>query len=863
MAEKFSLSMLRKFTPKYEFNPFTRYDVDEINNLMTYASGLIIKDQLTADELETDKSLKMSDRYIRAIDGNLKKAKKFEINAIIKNYVEINPYYKALQDEYNIDPYTSRKAKDMTIIASMESSSLSVNDQSLFNKCFYETIEYFKNVTMTDAFSNQDYNTEFFNWYLSFSTILKFLNYKMEYYFDVDSYDKNKLKNGFISWGMDYFDEFPLVYQRRIYKAINDLVRSKGTNEVFIKIKEIFSFAGIDINKYYIAKSKDKSDLNFFRTPIDKDIDYRSSEMISYEEITEDDPYWRVEKEDLLENDFSPLATKYISIDAKIDMIKNSRRLSYFYTFLNIVDRFNKDKIEAEMIKNSGLSYEEASKKYGILSEDFSFRNSLISKSKINIYNAIIALTILVFKRMNWSDEIHRKLEIGEVYQYNSKENLTEKINEVRKNLYWNKKKYTESKWNELMDLMNEFKVKDFENFSDIDLKEVVDKFKSSSVYSRQALFVSDYAKDDVIPSKLEDERYYDVMEYITNSVLNNKTEIKLKSLYKYTYLQDVLTDFTQYSINAGYFDKNKIYNCLINNEDLLNDVKELVSYSSSGILKKALSNFENNKTVSNSERLFIILEEFLESAISNDQYKGKLQVELYTSLNPFMNIFISNIRDKKDKIFSIRDFVETFYYNEDLRERIQNAINETPDPDICNTLIDLWNSSYTSMFDMKNFKGYKTFSEYLLNVDPELYYYIQNEKQEDYNFNPDYSKIYRDKIIELSESISSYLDLKEDLFIENNFIGISSYIKEYMYILATIFKSYTLETVKTKQNLVIDDKFENGIRINDSFALGGTNLFFKDTIILSEAFNMKVNEKLNEESIKLTDSIKFTVNEN
>ena len=48
--------MLRKFTPKYTFNIFNREDIDELNNLTLYASGLIIKDELTAEEAETDTS---------------------------------------------------------------------------------------------------------------------------------------------------------------------------------------------------------------------------------------------------------------------------------------------------------------------------------------------------------------------------------------------------------------------------------------------------------------------------------------------------------------------------------------------------------------------------------------------------------------------------------------------------------------------------------------------------------------------------------------------------------------------------------------------------------------------------------------
>ena len=263
---KFSPEMLRKFTPKYTFNIFNREDIEELNNLTLYVSGLIIKDEHTAEEAETDRSLRLADRYIRATEGNLKGARSFEINAIIKNYAEENVYYKGLQDLYNISPYRSRKAKDREIITSLNSSALSLKEQSLFQKCYYDTLKYYKEVTYTRAFSNQDHDVEFFNWYLVFSAALKYLNSKMEHYFDVDTYDKTKLKNGFISWGLDYFDDFPITYQRRVYKAINDLVRSKGTNEAFLKIRGIFQFAGLNVNKYYLAKNENSDRLTFYQT---------------------------------------------------------------------------------------------------------------------------------------------------------------------------------------------------------------------------------------------------------------------------------------------------------------------------------------------------------------------------------------------------------------------------------------------------------------------------------------------------------------------------------------------------------------------------------------------------------------------
>lgn len=844
--------MLRKFTPKYTFNIFNREDIDELNNLTLYASGLIIKDELTAEEAETDTSLRLADRYIRAVEGTLNDARSFEINAIIKNYTETNKYYRGLQDLYNIPPYVARKAKDREIITSLNSSALPLADQSLFQKCYYETLNYYKNVTYTKAFSNQDYDIEFFNWYLVFSSILKYMNAKMEKYFDVDTYDELKLKNGFISWGLDYFDDFPTTYKRKVYKAMNDLIRSKGTNEVFLKIRNIFQFAGLNIHKYYLGKNKENSNLVFYKTPIDEQPDFKNNKKVAYEDLTDDDPYWRADKEDILDEDFNPAPTKYISVDTIIDLMDNNKKLSYLVTFLNEIMIYNENLIRTPMLRDKSLTREEALSTYGILDDSFNFRNSKISTGKIKIFDALVALIVLVMKRMNWDETIHRKLVIPRVYQYTS-QNLTEVVKKARNNLYWSRKRYKESVWKSMMDLLNEFKIKTFSNFNQIDLKEVLDMFESSSVYARQLKFVAEYSKDDVIPTKLDQERYFDVLEYTMNSVLHNVTDLKLSTLHMYIDLQDLLTKFVGYELTTGYLTEDDIYKALLVNDDLLKDISVLVTVINRSSLQASLDKYRKNPTVDTARLLFLNLEATLEQLISQDKYKGRVVVDNYTTLSPYLNIFLSNIKKKEREIFSIKDFLSSYYYNENLRSRLENFILQAEDPEIYNSFLDLWENSYVSSYHNDMMKGYNTFSDYLMNNDAELYMFTQIKESADYDYEPDYSKQYRDKIIELTESLSTYLDLNEELLIQNNFIGITTYIKDYMNILITIFKSFTTQTTDSSNNFTFDNEFDNFVRVTDSFQMNLSTLSFLDVIEVSESYQQNVTdgEQFSDESDK------------
>ena len=860
-STKFSADMLRKFTPKYTFNIFNREDIDELNRLTLYISGLIIKDEQTADEAETARSMKAADRFIRATEGTLRGARSFEVNAIIKNYSEENEYYKGLRDLYNIPPYKARKARDREIITSLNSSALSLSDQSLYQKCYYDTLAYYKNVTYTRAFSNQDYNVEFFNWYLTFSAALKFLNSKMEGYFDVDTYDKLKLKNGFISWGLDYFDDFPLVYQRKIYKAINDLVRSKGTNEVFIKIQNIFKFSGLGIHKYHLGKNSDNTNLVFYRTPIDAEPNFTTAKPFSYENLTNDDPYWRADKEDILDEDFSPVATKYISVDTSIDVMDNSKKLSYLVTYLNEIMIYNENLIEGPMLRDKGLTREEAIRKYGILDDSFNFRNARISSGKIRLYDGLIALMVLLYKRMNWPDTIHRKLQIPRVYQYTS-QNLSQTVEDARSNLYWSKKRYRKSTWKAMMDFLNEFKIKTFSNYNQVDLKDVLDEYARSIVYSRQIRFIAEHTKDDVLPLRLSEERNFEALEYLMNSLLDPVNDITFNHIYQYTDLQELLTKFVEYELNTGSLTEDKIYASLVGNDNLLKDVEDIILAVNTPNLKHNLATFKSKKNTATAKALLTSLETTLEAAISAGAYKGRMVIHNYKYLAPYLNIFIGAIKPSERTIFSVREFLDSYYYNEELRTRLEGFILQAEDPEIYNSFLKLWNDSYVSTYRSDLMRGFNSFSEYLLHADPELYTYVQVTPSADYNYQPDYSKEYRDKIIELTESISTYLDLKEELFIQNSFVGITSYIKDYMNILITIFKSYTTQTVATDQNFSFTGEFDNYIRVTDSFQMKLSTLSFMDVIEVTEAHskNIRDDQPAKGETLKVTEGLTLTI---
>ena len=112
----FDKKLLRKFSPRYYYNPFSKLDITELENIIEYARGLVVKDEEIADKYETDASLRSADKYLRAIEGvNGKIIPDAERQTILAAYVEQNIYYAELYKLYGIQPYYSRRAKDYHI----------------------------------------------------------------------------------------------------------------------------------------------------------------------------------------------------------------------------------------------------------------------------------------------------------------------------------------------------------------------------------------------------------------------------------------------------------------------------------------------------------------------------------------------------------------------------------------------------------------------------------------------------------------------------------------------------------------------------------------------------------------------------
>lgn len=872
----FNKNMLRTYNEQIFYNIFKEEDIKEINEVIRYGEGLVIKNNYLAERFETDTTMSNSNMYIAAIENSLlynTTMSEIKRKTIIDSYNEGNPYYIYLRTNYGIAPYDARKTKDYHILKA-SNNTLNPSDEKLFIECYYDMLEYFLKVTITNAFDNQTFIREYYNTYILFGTILRYVTRKMETYFNVDLYTRRDLKNGFISWGFDYFDEVPLAYQRRIFKALNDLVRNKGTDNVFTIISNLFSYQNININKYMLAKIQDNTIINapdslaLYKVPFDEDLDINSHEQVNYNDVVDEDPYWRSNEEEILDVRFNTVNTKYISSDINIDLSDSSKEMSYFISLLNSAEILDKDLVK-DYIGIHKLTKKEAKAEYGLLDTDFYFTDNNISKSPIYIYDAIIALSLLVLNQMNYKDLItyYEDNEIKGIYGYNFNQNYLEEIKKVREHLYWNKSNFPKSKWNEYMNFFSSFRIKDISRYEQYDIEAILNEYQSNIRYYNQLLYVSEYVLEYNHSKKMNDyiknEAIYDGIEYLINILMDNTRKVPLEVLFKYTDLHSLLSKFVDYQVETGLMSKEKLLigfrdNVLINKE--LKTFMLKVNDPNLNIIIDGYLNTEE-KNLEQIETFINKIMNFLYKNPDVEEYQLLFTKNLYVYLTIFTFTKDSNYDNKK---ISFRDLTDIFYYNEKLRQRLEDYMHDESDPMLVEKMEHLWSKTFITNYKLDNYGINKTFKSYLMEHDPNLYEYCQIQLPI-YDFTTDRKPLYREKLFYLIESLDNYLGLRQDLFTRSNYTGLTEYVRRYVRILVELFKAYTLQVIDTDLSYTFKDSVDNGIRVRDTMIMADTSIFLTDEIGIDDSMVRKqyMNLDETEDSINIHDSINITVREN
>lgn len=170
---------------------------------------------------------------------------------------------------------------------------------------------------------------------------------------DKTSYTKEESEVLFSENGLSFPKNMPSVYRDSVSFVLNYLISFKGTNHAVKYISEKL-FSGLNLYKYFMRKKHKEGltypipedtppeqvyDVEFILRPFDatNPIDFKDASrediVLTYDEVVSMDPKWRNTqelKDFVFNSEFSYVNSKYIALDASVDLNEVSSALSIF-----------------------------------------------------------------------------------------------------------------------------------------------------------------------------------------------------------------------------------------------------------------------------------------------------------------------------------------------------------------------------------------------------------------------------------------------------------------------------------------------------------------------------------------------------
>lgn len=176
---------------------------------------------------------------------------------LIPQLIELYPERTYLQHmgSKSVNLVRARQAKNFDIIFT------DINLDSVFMRVFFETYdfarEYFMSILYNKAFKERyDLYDNYIGMHIMIMTIQRLIVDTIKMGIDRDFYDLISIKKLFNVYGVPFFEDLPLDYQRTIVKNINMLIRCKSTDKVLYDIANTLFYERVKIFKYYLVRER-------------------------------------------------------------------------------------------------------------------------------------------------------------------------------------------------------------------------------------------------------------------------------------------------------------------------------------------------------------------------------------------------------------------------------------------------------------------------------------------------------------------------------------------------------------------------------------------------------------------------------
>ena len=274
------------------------------------------------------------------LDDYIEACHKENVNADADRYT----YFKYLGDN-KLDLYTCRRARRFDLIGLPMVSDTDARDK--FVDHYGLCRDYVARVVYSDAYKFQsDYYDQFIIIFILLNTIMDMCSDVPQYIIDRKIFDSRCIKYLFESFGIPYYSEIPVKYQKAMVKNLNTLIKYKSSTRNMIDICSLFGFDDVKVFNYYMFKSRNKDIstgqyLFDEKNSIDYDADLlyimnQNGDVLDYNGVR----YYKLT--DIMEDETDPKYFTRISVTNADDEVEDK------YIIRNDIDWYVKDPDDEE-----------------------------------------------------------------------------------------------------------------------------------------------------------------------------------------------------------------------------------------------------------------------------------------------------------------------------------------------------------------------------------------------------------------------------------------------------------------------------------------------------------------------------------
>jgi hypothetical protein len=178
-----------------------------------------------------------------------------------------------------LDVYTCRKAQKFQLMYVPDVDDTDAKKK--FVDIYTVNRDYIIRTVYADGYKYQsDYYDKFMIIFILLNTIMDMLVHIPEYIIDREVFDARCISYMFEAFGIPYYSEIPLKYQRAMLKNLNTLIKYKSSTKNMIDICSIFGFDDVKVFNYYLFKSRNTSlDTGEYVLEENNDISYNIDEL--------------------------------------------------------------------------------------------------------------------------------------------------------------------------------------------------------------------------------------------------------------------------------------------------------------------------------------------------------------------------------------------------------------------------------------------------------------------------------------------------------------------------------------------------------------------------------------------------------